>query len=211
MAKATRVLDRKIKRGELMAQLVIWRLPVADRNRPHGVKYRLWCGRAGETIVRYDNETDKGDHRDYGNREECYGFASPEQLVQDFAEDVERMKRIEIGVGSLKQGLSESVRVWRQAEAGERVTKATPRVDLESLSVLLSMLTPKWLQVLAAIAAQPGLSIPALASHLARDYENVHGDVSALAELGLIERSAEGLLSAPYDELVIRAPLRAAA
>ncbi|HSF57913.1 MAG TPA: DUF6516 family protein [Candidatus Binatia bacterium] len=91
MAKATRVLDRKIKRGELMAQLVVWRLPVADRNRPHAIKYRLWCGQAGETIVRYDNETGKGDHRHYGDREECYGFASPEQLVQDFAEDVERL------------------------------------------------------------------------------------------------------------------------
>ncbi|MGH8524670.1 MAG: toxin-antitoxin system TumE family protein, partial [Gammaproteobacteria bacterium] len=30
------------------------------------LKYRLYCGRGGRCLVRYDNETGKGDHRHYG-------------------------------------------------------------------------------------------------------------------------------------------------
>lgn len=119
------------------------------------------------------------------------------------------MKQVEIGVGSLKQGLAEFVRVWRQIEGGERVREATPRVNFASLATLLSALTPKRLELLDAVAAKPGLTIRGLATQLDRNYKNVHTDVSALTELGLIERGADGLLSAPYDELLIRAPLKA--
>jgi predicted transcriptional regulator len=122
------------------------------------------------------------------------------------------MKQIEIGVGSLEQGLTEFVRVWRQVEAGERVKEASPRVNFESLSALLAALTRKRLEVLDTFASHPGLSIRALAARLGRDCKNMHGDVSVFAELGLIERSADRrLLSAPYDELVIHAPLKTAA
>jgi len=50
-----------------------------------------------------------------------------------------------------------------------------------------------------------------LAHALGRDYKNVHTDVSELEARHLLERSAAGLVSAPYDELIIRAPLRQAA
>jgi len=46
---------------------------------------------------------------------------------------------------------------------------------------------------------------------LGRDYKNVYTDVQALVELGLIERDERGRLSAPFDEIVIRAELREAA
>ncbi len=39
------------------------------------------------SLVRYDNETGKGDHRHYGDREEPYGFLSVEQLLADFRND----------------------------------------------------------------------------------------------------------------------------
>jgi len=121
------------------------------------------------------------------------------------------MKRIEIGIDGGRQALAEFARVWRRGASGERLPKAAPRVDFASLAELLATLTPKRLALLDAVSAQPGLSIRALAGKLERDYKNVHGDVTALAELGLIERSAEGTLVAPYDELVIHAPLSAAA
>ena len=64
-----------------------------ELDRPHGFKYRLYCGQNGQTIVRYDNETGKGDHRHVGTQEletSCV-FASLVQLLKDFAEDVERL------------------------------------------------------------------------------------------------------------------------
>jgi uncharacterized protein YwbE len=46
-----------------VVQAVVWRLPKLSAERPHGLKYRLYCGRGGVCLVRYDNETGKGDHR----------------------------------------------------------------------------------------------------------------------------------------------------
>ena len=91
MAKAVPVLELKLVEADCTAELVIWQLPAKTRERPHGLKYRLWCGRAGATLVRYDNESGKGDHRHYGEREAPYAFQSVERLLADFAADVERL------------------------------------------------------------------------------------------------------------------------
>ena len=91
MPRAIKILDRRLRHGDLMAQLVIWQLAGATADRPHGLKYRLWCGRAGLTVVRYDNETGKGDHRHDASGEQPYVFLSAEQLLDDFASDVERL------------------------------------------------------------------------------------------------------------------------
>ncbi|MGH8865340.1 MAG: toxin-antitoxin system TumE family protein [Burkholderiales bacterium] len=48
---------------------------------------RLYCGRGGRCLVRYDNETGKGDHRHYGTHQEGYRFVSLERLIQDFRAD----------------------------------------------------------------------------------------------------------------------------
>ena len=46
----------------------------------------------GQTIVRYDNEIGKGDHRHVGTQEleTTYVFKSLVQLLKDFTQDVER-------------------------------------------------------------------------------------------------------------------------
>jgi hypothetical protein len=43
-------------------------------------------------LVRYDNETGKGDHRHHGGHEEPYLFTTIEQLVADFQQNIERMR-----------------------------------------------------------------------------------------------------------------------
>lgn len=59
--------------------------------RPHGLKYRLYCGRNGECLVRHDNETGKGDHRHYGESEQPYHFESVDRLLADFRADCTRL------------------------------------------------------------------------------------------------------------------------
>jgi len=73
-------------------QRKIWQLPHAETHGPHGFKYGLYCGLDGQTIVRYDNESGKGDHRHVGAQEleTAYVFTSLVQLLKDFAQDVER-------------------------------------------------------------------------------------------------------------------------
>ena len=47
----------------------------------------------GTCMVRYDNETGKGDHRHEGDREEPYAFTDVETLVADFLVDIARVRR----------------------------------------------------------------------------------------------------------------------
>ena len=73
-----------------IVELVIWRLPRSTPDRPHGLKYRLYFGRDGKCLVRYDNETGKGDHRHIRGREEAYRFVSVAKLRRDFESDIRK-------------------------------------------------------------------------------------------------------------------------
>lgn len=50
----------------------------------HRYKYRLALIDRRECVLRYDNETGKGDHRHIGPQEEPYQFTRVEKLFHDF-------------------------------------------------------------------------------------------------------------------------------
>ena len=80
--------------GGAIREMVIWRLPRSTPERPHGLKYRLYYGDSkGKCLVRYDNETGKGDHKHIDGHEELYHFLSVEKLVEDFQKDIDRFRR----------------------------------------------------------------------------------------------------------------------
>ena len=75
-------------------EMVLWQLPKKSLDRPYGLKYRLYYGLAdGTCIVRYDNETGKGDHRHKRDQEEPFQFKDVETLVADFLKDIEEARR----------------------------------------------------------------------------------------------------------------------
>ena len=76
-----------------IVEMTIWRLGTADAERPHGLKYSLYYGGAGERFVGCDNERGKGDHKHMAGRELQYRFVSVEQLVADFLADIESVRR----------------------------------------------------------------------------------------------------------------------
>ncbi len=84
--------DKYVYSDGAIREMLIWRLPEKDAERPHGLKYRLFYGYPGQSLVRYDNERGKGDHRHYADREVAYVFVSVEQLVADFRADIERLR-----------------------------------------------------------------------------------------------------------------------
>jgi hypothetical protein len=94
MAKALLEISEKeaLPDGSII-QIKVWRLPVPDRERPHGFKYSLYYGRPGQRIVGYDNERGKGDHRHLGDRQEPYQFTGIDALIRDFSVDVRRARR----------------------------------------------------------------------------------------------------------------------
>lgn len=118
------------------------------------------------------------------------------------------MKRIEIEVQTPEAARAAFADTWQRAEAGE---PATPRLAFGSLRQLFAAITERRLELLRFVARNEGLNIRQLAERLERNYKNVHVDVTQPLALGLLERDTRGHLSAPFDEIVIRAGLRDAA
>ena len=87
--KAVLVLHEKFVRNDgAIVEVVIWQLPRATPERPHALRYSMYFGRDGKCVVRYDNESGKGDHRHIGDREMPYRFVSLAKLRQDFDADI---------------------------------------------------------------------------------------------------------------------------
>ena len=85
MKAALLLREKLVMLDGAIIEIVIWRLPQASPDRPHGLKYRLYFGSPeGECLVRYDNETGKGDHIHYGAEEVDYNFESVRKLRSDF-------------------------------------------------------------------------------------------------------------------------------
>lgn len=73
-------------------EIVVWDVPKALAGSQHTFKYRLFYGKAGERILGYDNEQPKGDHKHIGQQELRYQFVSPEQLIDDFLNEVSQLR-----------------------------------------------------------------------------------------------------------------------
>ncbi len=118
------------------------------------------------------------------------------------------MNRIEIEVLRGRAALAGFKQAWRHAAAGKA---GASKLAFGSLAQLFSAITEKRLELVRQVAVHGGLNTRKLATELKRDYKNVYMDVRALTELGLIEKDERGRLTAPFDEIVIRAELREAA
>jgi len=89
--KAVELICTRIAYSEsAFAELVLWRLPKPLEGSLHGFKYRLAYIVRGESVLRYDNEVGKGDHRHFAGKESAYVFTTPEQLIADFQNDIAR-------------------------------------------------------------------------------------------------------------------------
>lgn len=89
--KATQLLLTRVAYLEnAFAELALWQLPKPLNGSAHSYKYRLAYVVDGECVLRYDNETGKGDHRHYAGRESKYSFSTPERLIADFQRDIKR-------------------------------------------------------------------------------------------------------------------------
>ena len=118
------------------------------------------------------------------------------------------MRKLFVEVMSSSDALKRFAKAWKRAAAGEASDAV---VGLGSMAELTALLSPKRMELIHHVALNPGLSIRALAHGLGRNYKNVHTDVSELEARHILQRDKNGCLRAPYDEIVIRAPLRQAA
>jgi hypothetical protein len=82
--------ERRIIGEGRFAEIVIWRLPRPVPGSKHRFKYRLAFVVDEVCVLRFDNETGKGDHKHVGVEESPYPFTSLEQLVADFWNEINR-------------------------------------------------------------------------------------------------------------------------
>lgn len=112
------------------------------------------------------------------------------------------MRKVTIQVESIDAGLEQFKLAWQTGEPqGEFIT-------FETLDAMLHTLTSKRWGLVRLLQAHGPMSIRALARALDRNVKNVHADVQALKEIGLIE-AHDDKICVPFDE--IEAHLRLAA
>ena len=92
--KALELVRTRIIYSEVaFAELVLLQLPKPLPGSAHRFKYRLAYVVRGVCVLRYDNETGKGDHRHYGGKESTYAFINPDKLIAAFQADIARWNR----------------------------------------------------------------------------------------------------------------------
>jgi hypothetical protein len=81
--------ERRILSESAFVEMVVWRVPRPQVGSTHTLKYRLALVINGVCVLRYDNESGKGDHKHAGDKEVEYTFTTPEALLDDFWKDVD--------------------------------------------------------------------------------------------------------------------------
>lgn len=85
------LVNRKVVLNDgSIIQAVVRELAEPLPKSKHSYKYRFYYGKEGRSLVRYDNERGKGDHRHYPEGDESYVFTSLDKLLSDFIRDIER-------------------------------------------------------------------------------------------------------------------------
>ena len=114
-------------------------------------------------------------------------------------------RRLEIRIGAAADALDRFEAAWNRVQEG-RAIRPLEILSFENLPVLLKTLSPARWALLEKLRKEGPLSIYELARRLARDYKNVHTDVTQLAAIRLIQRSEQGQVAVAWD--LLRAEFR---
>jgi predicted transcriptional regulator len=114
-------------------------------------------------------------------------------------------RRLEIRIGAAADALDRFEAAWNRVQEG-RPMRPLEVLSFPDLPAALRTLSPARWELLKKLRAEGPLSIYELAKRLARDYKNVHTDVTQLAAIRLVERQDDGRVSVPWD--LLRAELK---
>ena len=118
-------------------------------------------------------------------------------------------KQLSISIKGTGESAKEFVEAWRRAEQGKPAEQPIERLYFEDLATMLKVLTPRRLEALKVIHQVGPVSVRTLAGSMKRDYKNVHHDIQVLERVGLVMRSADGRLIAPWKKIIAEIALAA--
>nr|WP_299244988.1 hypothetical protein [uncultured Halomonas sp.] len=84
-------------------------------------------------------------------------------------------------------------------------------ISFSSVDLLWQTMTRKRWQLLKAMTGQGPMSIREAARRIERDVKTVHGDVHALLDAGILERTDDGQIVFPFDAVHVDFTLTAVA
>jgi len=199
--------ERHILSETSFVEMVVWRLSKPLEGSRHAFKYRLAFVVNGRCVMRYDNETGKGDHKHVGKEEFPYAFTTPQALLNDFWEDVEigavEMRTVTLEVSSRDRVNERFLRAFEGEEQGEFISFDSPQL-------LFKVLSGKRWDLLKVMTGAGPMTIRETARRMERDVKAVHGDVKALLAAGLLRKTEKGQILFPFDAVHVNFMLRAA-
>lgn len=115
------------------------------------------------------------------------------------------MKTVTLDVRKPADSMADFTRAWTTGKPQEsaRISFATPEL-------LWRVLTAKRWELLKVLCGAGPVSIREAARRLGRDVKAVHGDVTALLNAGILDRTDNGRIVFPYEAVKVEFLLHAA-
>lgn len=114
------------------------------------------------------------------------------------------MKTVTIDIRPLADTLGDFTQTWKSGKP------SVPRISFESPELLFKVLSGKRWELLNAMTGAGAMSIHEAARRVERDVKAVHGDVTALLNVGLLLKTDDGMIVFPYDAIHVDFMLKAA-
>ncbi|MCU0611359.1 MAG: DNA-binding protein [Candidatus Eisenbacteria bacterium] len=115
------------------------------------------------------------------------------------------MSTVVLEIRSLEDTLANASRAMKTGRA-----KSEARISFATPELLWEVLTAKRWELLKALCGAGPVSIRAAARRVGRDVKAVHGDVRALLEAGILDRTSDGRVQFPFDTVKVEFLLSAA-
>ena len=113
------------------------------------------------------------------------------------------MRTVTLQVATREQVKRRMQEAFRGKKQGSRISFATPEL-------LFRLMTAKRWELIRALAGVGPVTIREAARRLRRDVKAVHGDVHALLNAGVLQKTGDGLIVFPFDAIRVDVMLRAA-
>ena len=118
-----------------------------------------------------------------------------------------KKRKLTVKVSSIEESLVRFKNVWEKAEQGEKLKTPIEILSFENPMTLMKILSPKRLELLQVLHELGKTSVRRLTTQLDRDYSNVHQDVKALVQAGLVLKDSAGKCQVPWSTIVTEIPL----
>ncbi|MGH8521361.1 MAG: DNA-binding protein [Gammaproteobacteria bacterium] len=114
------------------------------------------------------------------------------------------MKTVTLDVRSVGDTLQDFIQAWDTGEV------SGPRISFETPALLFKVLTGKRWELLKAMTGSGPITIREAARRVGRDVKAVHGDMRALLDSGILQKTDTRRIVFPFDAVHVDFMLRAA-